>query len=487
MPLDNSHNNTTPSTTPLDNNNNNAMSTTFAPMSNKKWKINILKWFSKLSRYYWSHNHTQFTKTISRLAILIQNTPTNGQTHIPPLSQQYLLWEQNHTAPEPNQAGSPNTDKPASVVLDINADLEELDDPELLFPESIVNTDDQPWAVINEPDPTQTNVHVQQASSVADSNMDVDTHPMYPSTPASCMNPLIKALTTMLTSPTIQGDVTLEDIRSFLHDPSKYPVHELELVAHLATTLRPYVRKKHQRSDGKPPEDAVEHDIKAWCPDPPIGQFDMLHLNMTGLYEVFFSSKGMFRVMGPDGLINSLLTAKKDPDLLFQSLLDMEHIHKMCSEHHVTFANRMSFSDPFTVNILVETIGHGDERQGYPTISRLKQDKKAKWDSRVQDWSAAYHASGFTVGQIQTKATALGGKRDILAWELAGVNKLLKLHEALLWDLMGMPNPQDWCDVIAQQRQASRELESKGLQVEAQLQTVKDQIYTLNKLAKAGK
>ncbi|KAF9392404.1 hypothetical protein CPB97_002096, partial [Podila verticillata] len=263
-----------------------------------------------------------------------------------------------------------NTDQPASVDQDNNADHEESVDPELLFPDAIVGDDDQPWAVIDEPDPAQTNIHIELTSSVADSSMDVDAHPAYPPTPASRMNPLIKALTTMLTSPTIQGDVTVEDIKSFMHEPSKYPAHELEIVAHLATTLRPYVGKKRQRSDGKPPDDAVEHgairgpfmflagiilrlsghneDIKAWCPDPQIGQFDTLHLNMTGVYEVFFSDKGAFRVTGPDGLITSLLTAKKDPDLLFQSLLDMEHIHRMCKERHVTFANRYGLSNRYT-------------------------------------------------------------------------------------------------------------------------------------------
>ncbi|KAF9271122.1 hypothetical protein BGZ74_006473, partial [Mortierella antarctica] len=103
---------------------------------------------------------------------------------------------------------------------------------------------------------TQPAAQSPSLQNVPEMNKDSAAHSP---TPAARMNPLIKALSVMLTSPVSEGDVTVEDVRSFLHEPSRFLDHEVGIVVRLANILRPYTGKKRRRNDGKPPDDPLEH------------------------------------------------------------------------------------------------------------------------------------------------------------------------------------------------------------------------------------
>lgn len=69
-------------------------------------------------------------------------------------------------------------------------------------------------------------------------------------------------------------------------------------------------------------------------------------------------------------------------------------------------------------------------------MSMIMQDIKARRNSRVDEWSAACRTLGCAVEELHVKAVNLSMEHDLLALCFVTIDKLLKVYETHLKDLM---------------------------------------------------
>ncbi|KAH7030287.1 hypothetical protein BKA57DRAFT_541270 [Linnemannia elongata] len=260
--------------------------------------------------------------------------------------------------------------------------------------------------------------------------------------------------------PNLDTAVTAETIRERAYDKSIFSEMEYETAAKIVNALRPFVAKNQVVTAGEPgshhpprfvmllaPFAMIANSIlraagyhkftRRICPIPSATSTHPLPLNATAIYEVLASSgKGHFDVLEPGSSGRTIKSVQQARDIaggeaMFAAFFDMEKIHRVCQDHGLAFANRITFIDKYTLRIMGSVLPNGPTNpQRRPTASLYDSKRKKKSrDPAGISWSSELHARGLTIADAKDQTAIWSEKVEKLEPEIKDLKKTVSKLE----------------------------------------------------------
>ncbi|KAF9091813.1 hypothetical protein BGX27_001959, partial [Mortierella sp. AM989] len=199
----------------------------------------------------------------------------------------------------------------------------------------------------------------------------------------------------LLLSPAIEGKVNRSWVHKSAYVGTELSDREADVIVQIVNGLRPYTPMQQPRTNGdkdeghksgtphispRAPMILVANKIlrvcgyndytRRLCPHISSGAVYALPLPAIGIYEVLCAKKaGHFDVRDLQGDIianNNHVSSAVNTKSLFEAFFDMTKVHDICKKNGLEFADRMTYVDAGTINILGSQLQHGLARPGYP-------------------------------------------------------------------------------------------------------------------------
>lgn len=170
----------------------------------------------------------------------------------------------------------------------------------------------------------------------------------------------------LLKSPAVSRDINPAWVKKSAFEGNDFTHQECQVVASLATLLRPYVPKLRRTENGETEEPEFCVALRApivvisnavmrltgysqFCrkisPEISAAASHALPLSATNLFEMFCSKwPKQFDVVGPTGdpitSVRSVTALPGNREAMFSGFFNMEVIRNVCQDHNLEFANR---------------------------------------------------------------------------------------------------------------------------------------------------
>ncbi|KAF9987217.1 hypothetical protein BGZ65_004674 [Modicella reniformis] len=289
----------------------------------------------------------------------------------------------------------------------------------------------------------------------------------------------------------IESPRITHDIRSQLSPAMTSPI------------MSAYLAKRRPRSDGKGFQDSLAHvvlrapivlitnNVLRAAGYTAFTRRISPQLGAVGIYETFCSrNERQFDVQDASGQpLTNYLTLQSSPSnkrTLFESFFDMKKVESICYDHGLLFRNRITYVDEWTVRLTGRVIANGEDRRGYPVVS--KYDKRRKtFRPRASPWVDKYIASGLTEEEIKHLAQANEAMKKQLENDIKPFRKAVKERQIVQSNLsrkvgFGESSYQELHSARVSVRDARREVIPR----EEALRNQRQVTHHYNKMAKAA-
>ncbi|KAF9557979.1 hypothetical protein EC968_007327 [Mortierella alpina] len=237
---------------------------------------------------------------------------------------------------------------------------------------------------------------------------------------------------TLLESATVTHRISPSYVKGMAYVGTKFTDKQCMVVAHLVNTMRPYVPKRwvknEQDGSDTPSAKTKPHTphitlrapfvflanaflraagypqfIRRVAPQVSPAALHGLLLSASAIYEVLCSREANhFDILDSDGLpLTQVSLVPRHKEAVFGAFFNLERINELCHAHGIRFANRLTFVDRHTVQIMGRVIPHGPDRPTYPISSQFETRKKAKTLRGPMNWGEEVTFQNMDTSQIQ--------------------------------------------------------------------------------------
>ncbi|KAF9093787.1 hypothetical protein BGX27_001569, partial [Mortierella sp. AM989] len=323
----------------------------------------------------------------------------------------------------------------------------------------------------------------------------------------------------LLESPCIENQISPEYVRTSGFKDNKFTDHECHVVATLANSLRPFIPKRRLGRNGQRTQPSIPHVAlraplviiantvlqltgynqftRRITPQVSAGSLHGLALGAVGMYEVFCArSPGRFDVKDIEGKpltgYRNITRFPANKKAVFGAFLDMTKVHRICEDHGLEFADRITYVDPFTVRLTGKIIPHGNMRVGHPVVSKFQERKKFnRGNPSGNRWVDEFQASGLDVETIEQNAENAVAAVQNLEYEIIAYRKTVsdkqqaqsRISHSRKVQQQDMPTYNDLRNARYELRVARTLLIPK----EAELRLCRQEKYYWNSVLKAAK
>ncbi|KAF9947605.1 hypothetical protein BGZ72_010427 [Mortierella alpina] len=322
----------------------------------------------------------------------------------------------------------------------------------------------------------------------------------------------------LLESPAINFTITANYVSQQAHKGKTFTAQECLVVASLANTLRPYVPKRRPSDNGgfKGPLEHVAaraafavltcsilrctgyHQFtRSFSPEISPSSTQALLLSAPAIWETFCSlANGVYDIQDAAGKpLTRMANVTNPPEnkvAVFSAFLGMKEINEICAQHGLSFANR------YTVHITGTVVPHGENRKGYPQTSIYEERKKAKIRASLgNSWREEYERSGMSTEEITARRDELAEEVQSQENALKELRKVVADKESLqseesralseMKHMRGTAEEHGQYSKLRDARLVTRESRTILLPKEAELRSLRQELYFLNKLSDAAK
>ncbi|KAF9560849.1 hypothetical protein EC968_005983 [Mortierella alpina] len=316
--------------------------------------------------------------------------------------------------------------------------------------------------------------------------------------------------------------ISRADVEKKTYSGTRFTEAQCDTVSSLANILAPYIPKRRIGENGRLGPSGQHVTLRApliiianavlhaagyhqfaASVSPVVSPASCQALALSGpaLFEVLCSrDHGMFDAQDEDG--NPITNARHVSTLsgkraIFGSFFDLQKVDSLCSKHGLTFANRITFQDRFTIRIMGNVIPHGPDRTGYLTISNYQERKKkgSKTVSMGIDWSQKCLELGLGESELNAQCQELAKQVKDLE---NSVKVLRRQHAAKEVAQTEMSHRRSQLECFTHQeseayarlqqaRSETRDIRSTLMPREAMLRSMRQDLYALNKIHDASK
>ncbi|KAF9974237.1 hypothetical protein BGZ75_000912, partial [Mortierella antarctica] len=351
---------------------------------------------------------------VKQLCDLKAVKPVGVQEHIPPIQEQLdkvlsvgnaVDLRQTPSAPAalaPVLPASPASDPAATVVQVPVGTLVSQDHVVAPPPQDLVDDFSDDDSISTEKEPTRARLKALQV--------------------------LLKML---VESPHIEDEINTAWVRRSGFAKDEFSDKECSVVAELANLFRPYTPKRRPAQEGSKTEKSLAHVAlrapfvlignailrasgypeftRKIAPQISAGSVHAMQLGPVGFYEAFCSeNENQFDIQDSTGnritSVKAVTSPPSNKEIVLESFLDMVAVKRICRRHGLTFANRVTIVDEFTVQIMGEVLVKDGDIQRHPVTSKYDQRKKNPAGTAGNYWTREFHRSGLTKGQVYSKA-----------------------------------------------------------------------------------
>ncbi|KAF9571998.1 hypothetical protein EC968_010475 [Mortierella alpina] len=237
---------------------------------------------------------------------------------------------------------------------------------------------------------------------------------------------------TLLESATVTHRISPNYVKGMAYVGTKFTDKQCMVVAHLVNTMRPYFPKrwiKNEQDGSDTPSAKTEPHtphitlrapfvflanaflraagypqfIRRVAPQVSPAALHSLLLSASGIYEILCSREANhFDILDSDGLpLTHVRIVPRHKEAVFGAFFNLDRINEICHAHGIRFANRLTFVDRYTVQIMGRVIPHGPDRAAYPISSQFEARKKAKALRGPMNWGEEVAFQNMDTSQIQ--------------------------------------------------------------------------------------
>ncbi|KAF9965940.1 hypothetical protein BGZ70_003732 [Mortierella alpina] len=354
-------------------------------------------------------NEHRFAAIRGRLHALQQEEPIPIVKSLPPLEQQ-LQESESRGAGQGPLNGNDDTGLACNTILAV-------EDPDQLLGETEDDDEDE--------DEDDDGREVEESEIVTVSEASPGPAQKEPS--RQRLRALQAVLKMLLESPSIQENINSKWVRASGFAKEDFTKRECEVVAYLANTLRPYVPKVKQDDQGRTIRPPAHVALRASfvliansvlraagypdfarriAPQVSAGSTHALHLGAVGVYETF-CSVGDFEIMDQEGhLLTSRMSVTQpvtNKKVVVGAFLNITAVDALCRSHGLLFRDRLTYVDPYTVELTGSVIKEGRN----PISSKYERRRKTAKGQHKNYWLDAFVESGLTKEEVFAKAAAL--------------------------------------------------------------------------------
>ncbi|KAF9201042.1 hypothetical protein BGZ49_008726 [Haplosporangium sp. Z 27] len=212
-------------------------------------------------------------------------------------------------------------------------------------------------------------------------------------------------LRTLIESPHINEHINVNWVKKSSYYDSNFTDKECEVVADLANALRPYIPRKRPSTDSPNLQNSISHVTlraplaiitntilratgyshftRRMTPQISPASLHGLALGPVGIYEVLcHRSENHFDVRDMCGSMvtdyRKITLHSQNRKAILGSFFDLNKIKEICKAHGLTFRDRITFVDRYTIQLTGTVIPNGPDRSGAPVRSELEHRKKLK-------------------------------------------------------------------------------------------------------------
>ncbi|KAI8361692.1 hypothetical protein B0O80DRAFT_165575 [Mortierella sp. GBAus27b] len=344
--------------------------------------------------------------------------------------------------------------------------------------------------------------------------MEIDDEEAKPKEPSRARLRSLQAVLKMLVeSPNISHDINWSWVKKSGYKGNDFTEKECRVVAYLANLLRLFIPKRRPRADGKGYQDSLAHVAlrapivliansvlraagypeftRRNAPQTSSASLHGLQLGAVGLYEAF-CGRGERQFDVQDASKNPLtnyITLQSSPEnkrAIFESFFNMRKVEKVCSDHGLTFRDRITYVDEWTIRLTGSVVAHGANRSGYPVVSAYDERKK-RFQEQADTWVDKFIDSGLNAEKVKELAEVNEACTKQLEDDIKPFRKVVKERQTIQSSIsyevgFGGSSYEELHSARDQLRQARRMLVPR----EEALRNQRQITYHYNKMAEAA-